>query len=814
MNSATKANTGLFTGLSVLTANFLSSVRKFLETRSLDGICNGHTMEEIHIANQHIRNHIENSPLAMIEWDSNFKITKWSEQAEKLFGWKAAEVTGRDPWDFPFVHEDDKERIKLFMIPMMNGAELRNNNTNKNYTKDGKVLHCAWYNSAMVDSEGKLISVMSLANDITCQIHIESQLKESELKYRTLVEITGEALFINQDDKIVYLNPPAIKLFGAAKAEEIIGRSPFEFFQKEYHELISDRIKKLYSGLKVPVVEYKFIGHDGGIRDVEATATLFEFRGRKALQVVVRDITERKRTESEFLQNQMMVQMAGMLANLGGYRVDLNSGTVTWSDQVSVIYEVSPGFSPTIEQAVNFYASEYHEGIKEWFEKCATEGIVIDEEWEIITERGNRKWVKTIGVPERDDAGNIVGIIGGIQDISERKAIEENLISALEKAENSDKLKTAFLNNLSHEIRTPLNAIVGFSALISEPGQSAEQFNYLSGIIQSSSDQLLAIIDDIINISMIQTSQIEVHESEVNVIQLVDKVFHRYEARAELKNLAIINSNEIDPDNALILTDNSKLTHVLSHLVDNAIKFTDRGWIEIRSSLTGDHLQICVSDTGIGIDPVLGDKIYERFYQYESVLSKKRGGLGMGLPISRAFIESMGGKFWYESASETGSRFFLSVPWKPVAKKAQPQGEVHFSRIGKKRVLVAEDELSNFNLIKEILSGMEVIIIHAWNGKQAVELVKQYDDIELVLMDIKMPLMGGHEATGIIKALRPELPVIALTAHAIQGDREIALKAGCDDYLSKPYSIATLISFVERYLGARADTLSDIIGNH
>ncbi|MGF1584861.1 MAG: PAS domain S-box protein [Bacteroidales bacterium] len=804
MNSAKKENTGLLTGLSMLTLNFLDSVRKFLMTRSMDGICNSNTMEEIHITNQHIRNHIENSPLAMIEWDSNFRITKWSDQAEKLFGWKAAELAGKGPWDFRFIHEDDIERIKLFMIPMMNGKELRNNNINKNYTKDGETVHCAWYNSALLDSKGKLISVMSLANDITSQINTENQLKESELKYRTLVEITGEALFINQDDRIIYLNPAALKLFGAGKAEEIIGRSPFDFFQVEYHELIRERINKLYNGMDVPVVEYRLIARDGRISYVEVTTTLFQYNGRNALQVVMRDITERKIADSDSRQNQMLVQIAGELANLGGYKVDLITQTITWSEQVAVMHEVSPGFSPTMEQAVNFYVPEHHEDVLEAIGRCAVEGIVIDQELEIITARGNRKWVKIIGVPERDDSGKIVSIIGGIQDISDRKAIEENLTRALEKAEHSDNLKTAFLNNLSHEIRTPLNAIVGFSALISEPGQSAEQFNYLAGIIQNSSDQLLSIIDDIINISMIQTGQIEVHERETDVIQLVDKVFHRYSAGAELKNVAIVNSNELDPDNSMILTDGSKLTHVLSHLIDNAIKFTDRGRIEIRSSIIDDQLQLCVSDTGIGIDTSLGDRIYERFYQCESEISKKRGGLGMGLPISRAFIESMGGKFWYESAIGTGTSFYLRVPWKPVVRQDKPELRRNFSHNVKKRVLVAEDELSNFNLIQEVLVGMDVTIVHAWNGKQAVELVKQYSDIELVLMDIKMPLMGGHEATGIIKSLKPDLPIIALTAHAIQGDRELALDAGCDDYLSKPYSITTLISFVEKYLGIKS----------
>jgi CheY-like chemotaxis protein len=214
-----------------------------------------------------------------------------------------------------------------------------------------------------------------------------------------------------------------------------------------------------------------------------------------------------------------------------------------------------------------------------------------------------------------------------------------------------------------------------------------------------------------------------------------------------------------------------------------------------------ENVLIRVSDTGIGIDPSLGDLVFNQFYQSENEISRKKDGLGIGLPIAKAFIESMGGKLWYEPGNGSGTSFNVMFPFKPVNGKIKAAEHNLPQAASKKKVLVAEDEQSNFLLIQEVLSGMDLDILHAWNGKQAVEMVHSHPDIDLILMDIKMPLMGGYEATGHIREIRSDLPIIALTAHAMHGDREKALKAGCVEYLTKPFPVKTLINYVDRYLG-------------
>jgi two-component system, sensor histidine kinase and response regulator len=503
----------------------------------------------------------------------------------------------------------------------------------------------------------------------------------SASQFRALVEMTSEAILINQRNRVVYLNPAAVKLFGAASKEEIIGRPALDLFHPDYHEIIRGRIASLRVGHSVPDLEEKIIRLDGTVVDVEVSGTAFMYGKEMAVNVVIRDITERKKAEAE------------------------------------------------------------------------------------------------------------------------RQAAEEDLRKALEKAEHSDQLKTAFLNNLSHEIRTPLNAIVGFSSLIGDENQTRDQIKNFAGIISKSSDQLLGIIEDIITISMIQTGQINVQESETNLGDLIDKVVARHGDKAARKGIEFIWDPAMVPRNTIVMADHGKLLQVLSHLVDNAIKFTDHGRVVILCSFVPENVLISVSDTGIGIDTSLGDLVFNQFYQRENEISRKKDGLGIGLPIAKAFIESMNGKLWYEPGNGSGTSFYMMFPFKPVNGNIMAPENNLPEAASKKKVLVAEDEQSNFLLIQEILSGRDLDILHAWNGRQAVDMVHEHPDIDLVLMDIKMPLMSGYEAAGYIKGIRAGLPIIALTANAMHGDREKALEAGCVEYLTKPFPVKTLVKFVDRYLG-------------
>lgn len=419
-----------------------------------------------------------------------------------------------------------------------------------------------------------------------------------------------------------------------------------------------------------------------------------------------------------------------------------------------------------------------------------------------IKKGGDVIWIEQKNVLVYDDSGRLVSIEGIARDITERIISRQKLQNALEKAEEGDRLKSAFLNNLSHEIRTPLNAIVGFSAVLGEPDMSPEQHEYFAGIINESSDQLLGIIEDIINVSTIQTGQLDIHPVETDVNRLLKRVCERFVSRAAIKEIQLECKPGVGDQDALVITDEGKLHHVINHLVDNALKFTDKGRVDVTSCIVDNKIRFCVSDTGIGIDSSQCDLVFSHFHQSETGLSEKRGGLGLGLSVSRSFIEAMGGTIWFEKGGEAGTIFYFEIPWQPVSEEAEAKTIVQSEVKENMKILVAEDEESNFFLLQEILGGLGMNILHAWNGKQAVELAVDNPDICMVLMDIKMPVMGGLEATMKIKEMFPALPVVAVTAHALSGDKEKALEAGCDEYLTKPVSVNILMKVVSRYINS------------
>jgi PAS domain S-box-containing protein len=775
----------------LLAWRFMSSIGLMDQSRSK-------AINKAQLAHRHLHYNVENSPLALIEWDNWLRVTRWTKQAEELFGWKAGEVTGKSPEDWRFFHEEDKPGIVSSMQKIISGAYIKNKYSNRNYDKQGNILNCIWYNSAIPDVEGKVTSIISMVDNITRQKDIEKRLRESENQYRSLIEITKEAIFINQHNQIVYLNPAALELFGAESQEQVLGKSPLEFFHKDYHSLIRDRVERMLRGETLPLAEEKVVRLDGTIIDVEVAATCFKFKDEAAIQVVARSISERKRVEEILKRNEFLLRMAGNLTNIGGWMVDVKEKKVSWSEQVSEIHQLPPGYFPSPDEALKFFAPEYHSRITDAYSKCLKEGIAFDEEVEIITGYGSRVWVRFTGMAERDPSGTIIRVIGGIQDITEKKIYERNLQNALRKAEQSDKLKTAFLNNLSHEIRTPLNAIVGFSEILNQERHSPDRIRYLTGVIAKSSDQLMAIIENIINISTIDTGQTEVFEIETNIDALFIQLHDKFRKSARVKDIELHSFCDVSGGNSIVMTDEGKVRSVLTHLIDNAIKFTDKGKVEFGCSLNGDFLQFYVSDTGIGIEPSFHTSVFERFGQVEIELSRKRGGIGLGLPISRHFVETLQGVLWLESVPGEGTTVYFTIPWKPlkVAKKETTEKLLARKEF---KLLVAEDEESNFFLIHEMLSGMNLDILHAWNGRQAVEMVEKNKRIDLVLMDIKMPVMGGFEAASLIKELRPEIPVVALTAHALQGDREKALNAGFDDYISKPFPLERLKGIIDRF---------------
>jgi len=398
-------------------------------------------------------------------------------------------------------------------------------------------------------------------------------------------------------------------------------------------------------------------------------------------------------------------------------------------------------------------------------------------------------------------------IRGSIIDISERKKVEQELLKAKEKAEESDRLKSSFLANVSHEIRTPMNGILGFAEFLKNPNLSTESRDNYIEIINSCSKQLLGIITDIIEISKIETNQVKITKSKTNINAILQNVYSNLKITINKQKDVILKLNELLSDeDTIINTDETKLQQVITNLVDNALKFTDKGSVVFGCKVVDkNYLEFYVRDSGIGIELESQKVVFERFRRVELPQTDARGGTGLGLAICKSYVEILGGKINLESKLGIGTTVTFSIPLEhveipnqiPIIKNVENTIPHDFAN---KLILVAEDDDVNYLYLQEILSQTAANFIRAKNGKQAVELMSTVPNINIVLMDIKMPLMTGLEATIEIRKINKNVPIIAQTAYAFEEEKQHALRLGCNDYISKPIKRTMLIALIEKYI--------------
>lgn len=382
------------------------------------------------------------------------------------------------------------------------------------------------------------------------------------------------------------------------------------------------------------------------------------------------------------------------------------------------------------------------------------------------------------------------------------KRINKELTIAKKNAEESNQLKTEFLNNLSHEIRTPLNGILGFSELLNTPNLSVAKRKNFVNIIQNSGNQLLHIIDEILEISMLGTKRVTLNENQVCLNDLLLELFSVFDLKAKENGIPLYFKKGLSDQNCTLITDVVKLNKIISNLLENALKFTKDGFIEfgyyLKNEMTQNQLIIYVKDTGIGIEKEKQEIIFERFSQGEKELSKKVGGIGLGLSIAKENVELLGGSISLESTLGKGTTFFIDIPFKQV------NISVEDSIIeAKPTILIAEDEEINYLFLETILQDILKIgcnLLHAKNGLEAIDLYKENPSIDLVLMDLKMPILNGFEATKQLKKLNPNLAIIAQTAYSTTLDKDKALLIGCDGFISKPINVKDLGILIGKHI--------------
>ncbi|HYX08364.1 MAG TPA: ATP-binding protein [Bacteroidales bacterium] len=416
---------------------------------------------------------------------------------------------------------------------------------------------------------------------------------------------------------------------------------------------------------------------------------------------------------------------------------------------------------------------------------------------------------------------NQPAMISVARDITERKKIRENLILAKKKAEEADRLKSAFLANMSHEIRTPLNAIVGFSDLMTSRTIPLEQQDTFLNHIRNSGYQLLNIINDIIDIARIEAGQLQINYEEVPTENMLQELYSHYQGVLRKKNsiklkLEIPSDQKIDS----ILSDGTRIRQIFNNLLGNAIKFTDEGFITFgyrimdknmhdqKITSTTKDIRFFVKDTGIGIKQEDLEKVFDRFKQVEDGYTRNHTGTGLGLTISRNLSRILGGDMWLESEYGKGTTFYFTLPANIYESKDKHNQSITVNEMNpnlydwkNKTILIAEDEETNFLYLEELLSESEPDIIRACDGAEAVEIALNNPGIDIVLMDIKMPVLSGIEAAKKIRTIKKHLPIIAQTAYAMYDDRKKYLESGLfDEYVSKPIKKEKLFPVMQKFL--------------
>ncbi len=391
--------------------------------------------------------------------------------------------------------------------------------------------------------------------------------------------------------------------------------------------------------------------------------------------------------------------------------------------------------------------------------------------------------------------------------------LNERLTEAKNKAEEADKLKSVFLSNMSHEIRTPMNAIIGFSNLLSDGAISENDRKMFVDIVQSNSKTLLQLIDDIIDFSKIEAGQLTITNREFVIDQLMEEIYLQFFNKMQVRNDKDIVLSFTKPPgirDCRVLGDPARLNQVLSNLISNGIKFTPSGVVEFGYSIEKDNdesfVRFYVRDTGIGISPEKQKLIFERFRQGEEGTTRPFEGTGLGLTIAKGIVDKMGGKMWVESIVNQGSTFYFTIPYRPVLKTAlqvdratgkQESGAKFHGR----KILIAEDETYNYIFLEKLLKSTGTQVLWAKDGFESIDLIKNHPDIDMILMDIKLPGINGLDATRRIRKFNRNVIIIAQTAYAMDEDRQKCLRAGCNDYISKPIEIKKFYDLIGKYMG-------------
>jgi len=651
-------------------------------------------------------------------------------------------------------------------------------------------------------------------NEITQRKKAEETLQKSEENLSITLHSIGDGVISTDiNGLIVNMNPVAEKLCGWTLTEAT-GKplsDVFKIINADTRQSVADPVEKVLEfGEIVGLANHTIlISKDGSEFQIADSAAPIKNKESKIMGVVLvfSDVTGKYAAELALKQSEERYALVIDASEQGIWDWNVETNEIYFSEQ----WKKQIGYEDyELKNDLSTWEEHLHPEEKEYCMNAVNAYLNNPFEHYILEFRfrhkdGTYRWIHNKSASLKNNKGKVIRMFGSHTDITEQKQIEQELIKAKEQAEESDLLKSAFLANMSHEIRTPMNGILGFAELLKEPELSGEEQQQYIRIIEKSGARMLNIINDIIDISKIEAGLMNLNLIETNINENIEYLYTFFKPEVEAKGIELLFHTPLSAQEATITTDSEKVYAILTNLVKNAIKYTNHGSIELGYQKRGDYLEFYVKDTGIGVAKKRREAIFERFIQADISDKMARQGAGLGLAITRAYVEMLGGKIWVESLEGFGSTFYFTLPHTSEPKHEPVVQQLTFSdkveELRKLNILIAEDDEVSEMLLDKIVKFVGKEILKARTGLEAVDVCKKNSDIDLVLMDIRMPEMSGFEATCQIRKFNKDVIIIAQTAYGLTGDREKAVEAGCNDYIAKPINKTELFELILKYFG-------------
>lgn len=802
---------------------------------------------DIEKSTQIYKNIIQSIPIGMFIYEyvepDKLYLIEGNSSAQKLTGINVSDWVGREFNEiWPNARHDGITDSYLKVAKTGNSIELEDT-----YYTDERVSGAFRIYAFQFDKNKIAIAFLNVTENKKAEENLivlnkdlvaaKERAEKSEERFLLAMKASNDGLFDwNLETNEIYYSPGWKKMLGYEDHEL---PNDFSIWEKTtdpedvkkswelQHKLITKQIDRF-------VTEFKMKHKDGHWINILARAEAVFDESGKAVRIVGThtDITKRKQAEEALLTNEIRYKSAQKLGKVGNWEYNINTGDFWGSDEAKRIYgfdlNIDNFSTETVENCIPD-RDRVHQALIDLIEK----GAEYNLEFQIFPINSNQpKTIVSIAELKKDAKGVPVSVVGVVQDITERKQYEMmleekseeiaaqneeylqindelnytnlELFKAKEKAEQSDSLKTAFLQNVSHEIRTPMNAIMGFSSLLPKNYNNKEKLESFSKIIELRCNDLLDIINDLLDISKIESGQNTLNIENCNLNELFGELslfFKDYKERINKQNIQV-HFNPAPEGSLHVMTDRLKLKQILFNLVSNALKYTESGSVTCSYKLEEGKIQFYVQDTGIGIPGDKHEFIFERFAQLKHKTLQNLGGTGLGLPIVKGLVKLLGGNVWLESECNVGTTFYFTIEYNKGNSTGVIQSVIDDKNeiITDKTILIVEDDFYNAEYLKEILSSnIKSNIVAVTDGMSAVNIVQQ-QKIDIILMDIRLPDITGYEATRLILQHNPEIKIIAQTAYAANTEHQIAIDAGCVDYISKPTKQEHLLKLIAKYL--------------